>query len=110
MSAARTPLRWLSFTLSDGDDGVSTLDAEASSRDPEAVAGMRAEAERVIAWARQRFAASEGAVEDGADWDHHLHQGVEAGGWQVLALTFSASARFVSAFERAFGLDGAQDD
>ncbi len=99
------PLDFLSFELSEDTDGVCTLDAEASTP-PAHAAAVLAEVEQVLGWARQRFGASEGPVDEGHDWQHELHTRTEPGRdhpWHTVALTLSASPRFVDAFRRRFG-------
>jgi hypothetical protein len=95
-------MRYLEFDVSDGSDGVLTLDAMASTREAEHAA-VRAEVDEVFAWARREFAGREGPVEDGFDWDHELLVQQEADGWVTVTLTFSASAAFAAAFQAAFG-------
>lgn len=102
-------LRHLHFELSEGDDGVSTLDALGSARDDAGLAALQAEADRVLAWARAQFPHGQGPVEDGGLWDHELLTQVEPDGWRSLALTFSAAPAFVDAFLAAFG-DADADD
>lgn len=95
-------MRYLSFDLSEGSDGVTTLDALAST-DAARHAEVLAEAEAVLAWCRHEFPHTEGAVDEGMDWDHELQVSVEAGGWHSVALTLTGSPRFVEAFLAAFG-------
>ncbi|NCT82190.1 MAG: hypothetical protein GXC94_03540 [Comamonadaceae bacterium] len=97
------PLRHLHFELSEGDDGVATLDAMASTRDAAQLAAIRAEAQRVQDWARRQFPQGQGPVEEGGLWDEELLEQAEAGGWTTLALTLSAAPLFVEAFLAAFG-------
>lgn len=93
---------YLSFEHSEGDDGVSTLEAMAST--PPALHGaVMAEVDRVLAWAREHFPHGHGPVEEGHDWDHDLQLGVESERWHVVTLSLSGSARFVEAFHAAFG-------
>ena len=101
------PLRYLSFELSEGDDGVSTLDAMASTG-PDEQAAVLAEAQQVLDWAWRHFPHSHGPVDEGGDWDHHLHTAVEDGRWHVVALTLGATRRFVDAFFAAlsYSADG----
>ncbi len=95
-------LRYLSFELSEGDEGVTTLDAMAASRSPADHAAARAEADLVLAWCRREFPHSHGPVEDGMDWDHELQALTESDGWHSVTLTLTGSSRFVAAFEAAF--------
>lgn len=99
------PLRYLEFELSEGGDGVSTLDAMASTP-AEQHAAVLAEVQQVLDWAWRRFPDSHGPVDEGQDWDHHLHTTVEEGCWHVVALTLSASPRFVDLFVATFGPPG----
>lgn len=98
-------MRYLSFDLSDGDDGVTTLEAMAST-DAGQHAAVQAEAQQVLDWAWQRFPRGHGPVEDGMDWDHDLQVHVEAGQWHTLTLTLTGSPAFVEAFLQAFGPAG----
>lgn len=97
----------LIFDLSDGSDGILTLEAMASTREAEHAAVM-AEVAQVLAWAQAEFAGRHGPVEDGHAWDHELLVQHEAGGWITVTLTFSASPEFADAFQAAFG--AADDD
>lgn len=97
------PLQHLHFELSEGDDGVATLDAMASTRDALQLAAIRAEAQRVLDWAQRQFPQGHGPVEEGGLWDDELLEQDEAGGWRTLALTLSAAPAFVDAFLAAFG-------
>lgn len=96
-------LQHLHFELSEGDDGVVTLDAMASTRDPLHLAAIRVEAQGVLDWAQRQFPHGQGPVEEGGVWDHALLEQAEAGGWMTLTLTLSASPAFVEAFLTAFG-------
>jgi hypothetical protein len=95
------PLHYLAFDLSEGSDGVTTLDAMASTAATQHAA-VRAEAERVLAWCRQAFPHSVGPVDEGGDWDHDLLVSLQDGGWHTVTLTLTGSARFVEAFLAAF--------
>ena len=95
-------MRYLDFELSEGDDGITTLDAMAST--PAARhADVLAEAAAVLAWCRREFPHTEGPVEEGQDWDHELLVSQEDGGWHTVTLTLTGSARFVDTFLAAFG-------
>jgi hypothetical protein len=96
-------LRHLHFELSEGDDGVVTLDAMASTRDALHLAAIRSEAQEVLDWALRQFPHGHGPVEEGGVWDHELLEQAEAGGWTTLTLTLSAVPEFVDAFVAAFG-------
>lgn len=93
---------YLTFDISEGADGVTTLEALASTS-AEHHAAVLAEAGQVLDWARQRFPHTQGPVEDGMDWDHDLQVHVEDGGWHAVTLTLSGSPRFVEEFFAAFG-------
>ncbi|HEV6968021.1 MULTISPECIES: hypothetical protein [Roseateles] len=100
-------MRHLTFDLTESSDGISTLEAMASTRESGHAAVM-AEVQALLAWAQARFGGRQGPVEDGFAWDHELLVQHEAGGWVTVTLTFSASAEFVEAFEAAFA--GPDDD
>jgi hypothetical protein len=95
-------MHYLSFDLSENTEGVTTLDAMASTS-AEQHAAVMAEAQQVLDWAWQRFAHSHGPVDDGMDWDHDLQISVEDGHWHVVTLTLAGSAAFVDAFHARFG-------
>lgn len=90
----------LLFELSHGDDGVCTLEAQAS-RQGGTLAVEQAEARALLAWAASTFPRGPGPVEEGHDWDALLHEAQEPGGWQVLTLSFSGSPAFEAAFAAA---------
>ncbi|MFT7722435.1 MAG: hypothetical protein QM788_06350 [Roseateles sp.] len=94
-------MRHLIFDLSDGSDGILTLEAMASTREA-AHAAVMAEVAQLLAWAHAAFGGRQGPVEDGHAWDHELLVQHEAGGWVTVTLTFSASAEFAEAFQAAF--------
>jgi hypothetical protein len=95
-------MRHLVFDITDGSDGIVTLEAMASTREAQHGAVM-AEVEAVLAWARAAFAGREGPVEEGYAWDHELLVQREPGGWMTVTLAVSGSAEFLEAFERVFG-------
>ena len=97
-------LRHLIFNLSEGDDGISSLEAVASTR-PEAHAGVMAEVQQVLAWAADNFAGQQGQLEDGRAWDHALLVQIEAGGWLTVTLTLIGSASFVEAVLARYAAD-----
>lgn len=95
-------MNYLTCTLIEGADGVSTLEAMASTaadRHP----AVLAEAQAVLAWARSRFPDTQGPVEDGHDWDDDLQVSVEDGAWSVVTLTLAVSPAFLEAFSQQFG-------
>lgn len=104
---ART-VDYLSFDISDNADGVTTLEAMASTPAAQHPAVL-AEAQQVLDWAWSAFAHTHGSADDGMgvgsgmDWDHDLQVQVEDGRWHTVTLTLTASPRFVEAFFEAFG-------
>ena len=94
-------MHFLSFDVIDGADGVTTLEAQAST-DAVRHPAVLAEAQQVLDWAWRHFPRSHGPVDDGADWDHDLQVSVEAGGWHSVTLTLTASPAFLDAFQAAF--------
>lgn len=125
-----TPLRWLDFDTSEGDDGVTTFDALASVRPADRDA-LAADIVRVLDWAHTTYGGTCGPVEEGGDWDYDL-QLVESAAdatlhydaaarrlvWPgdgaapprlTVALTLSGPPAFCSALSAAFGLDGPAD-
>lgn len=101
------PLRFLSFDVSDGDDGVTTLDALASTRaDQHDV--VLAEVQQVLDWAERHFPGQHAPLEEGGTWLHDLQLQDEPGGWRSVALTFSATPEFAQALMAEFG--GGDDD
>ena len=95
-------MRYLTFDLSDDAEGVTTLDAMASTTAEQHVAVM-AEVKQVLDWAWQRFPHTHGPADEGMDWDHDLQVNAEAGGWHTVTLTLTGSRRFVEEFFEAFG-------
>jgi len=105
LSGQRT-LKYLNFERSEGDDGVYTLEAVASTLAAHHGAVMD-EVACVLDWARQRFAHTRGPVEDGNDWDHDLQVVVEGGRWHTVSLTITGSQRFADDWLVAWGGDNA---
>jgi len=95
-------VNYLDFELSEGSDGVATLEAMAATSAEEHAAVM-AEVQQVLAWAWTHFPHSHGPADDGMDWDHELQLSVEGGHWHAVTLTLTASPRFVEAFLVVFG-------
>jgi hypothetical protein len=95
-------MNYLSFDLSDNAEGLTTLEAMASTPAAQHAAVM-AEAQQVLDWAWRHFPHTHGAADDGMDWDHDLQVQVEEGQWHTVTLTLTASPRFVEAFFAAFG-------
>ena len=95
-------MNYLSFDLGEGEEGVSTLEALASTPAAQHAAVM-AEVQQVLDWAWQHFPDTHGPADDGMDWDHDLQLSVEDGAWHAVTLTLTGSARFVEAFLARFG-------
>lgn len=95
-------MRYLSFDLSEDADGVTTLEALASTAAAHHAAVM-AEVQQVLDWAWRQFPHTHGPVAEGMDWDHDLQVAEEAGGWHAVTLTLAGSARFADEFVAAFG-------
>jgi hypothetical protein len=99
-------MRYLHFELSESGDGVTTLEAMASTAAAQHEAVM-AEVQQVLAWAIRHFPHTQGAVDDGNDWQHDLQLSLQAGvqgrTWHSVTLTLSASDAFVAEFLPAFG-------
>jgi hypothetical protein len=94
-------MRYLSFDITEIAEGLSTLEAMAST--PAAQHGdVLAEVKLVLDWAWQRFPHAHGPVDDGMDWDHDLQVTVEAGDWHTVTLTLTGTDRFVGEFRAAF--------
>lgn len=94
-------LQYLMFDLSEGAEGVSTLEAMAATA-ADHHAAVQAEAQQVLDWAWRHFPHSHGPADEGHDWDHDLQVTVEAGRWYTVTLTLTGSPRFVEAFFAAF--------
>ena len=95
-------MRYLTLDVSDDAEGVVTIEALASTS-AEHHAAVLAEVQQMLDWAWRRFPHTHGRVDEGHDWDHDLHDTVEAGGWHAVTLTLGASACFAEAFLAAFG-------
>ncbi len=95
-------MHYLSFDLSDNDDGITTIEALASTGAAQHDAVM-AEVRQVMDWAWQAFPHTHGTADDGMDWDHDLQVSVEPGGWHAVTLTLTASPAFAGEFVAAFG-------
>ena len=95
-------MQYLRFDLSDNDDGVSTLEALASTS-AEHHGAVMAEVQQVLDWAWRTFPHTHGPADDGMDWDHDLQVAVERGGWHAVTLTLTGSEGFVAEFVRVFG-------
>ena len=95
-------MHYLSFDCSEDTDGVTTLEALASTPAHQHTAVI-AEAQQVLDWAWQQFPDTHGTCAEGMDWDHDLQVTVEDGAWHAVTLTLTGSARFVEAFGLRFG-------
>lgn len=103
-------MRYLHFDLSESGDGVTTLEAMATTR-AEQHAAVMAEVQQVLDWASRHFPNSEGPVDDGHHWQHDLQVSVEndsagaapGGAWHCVTLTLSGSDAFVAGFLPVFG-------
>ena len=95
-------MHYLTFELSDNDEGFATLEAMASTTQ-EHHAAVMAEAHEVLDWAWRHFPHSHGPIDDGMDWDHDLQVSVEAGQWHAVTVTLTGSSHFINEFLRAFG-------
>jgi hypothetical protein len=93
-------MHYLTFEHSEGAEGVTTLEAMASTAAGQHAAVM-AEVQQVLDWAWRRFPQSHGPVDDGMDWDHDLQVTVEDGLWHVVTLTLTGSPAFVDALQAA---------
>jgi hypothetical protein len=105
-SARPNAMHYLSFDLSEDADGITTLEAMASTTAAQHAAVM-IEVQQVLDWAWHHYPHSHGPVDEGMDWDHDLLVQVEDGGWFAVSLSLAGSPRFVEAFFAAF--DPAQD-
>ena len=95
-------MHYLSLDLSDNDEGITTIEALASTPAAQHAAVM-AEVQQVMDWAWRTFPHTHGTADDGMDWDHDLQVHIEAGGWHAVTLTLTASPAFASEFGAAFG-------
>ena len=95
-------MHYLTFDCSEDTDGVTTLEALASTPAHQHAAVV-AEAQQVLDWAWQQFPDTHGTNDDGMDWDHDLQVTVEDDAWHTVTLTLTGSARFVEAFWLRFG-------
>ena len=94
-------MRYLNFDVSLAGDGVTVLEAMASTS-AETHAAVMAEVQQVLDWAAQHFPHSQGPLDDGNDWHHDLQLQVEEGAWHSVTLTLSGSDRFAAEFLQAF--------
>ena len=96
-------MRYLTFDISDGADGVTTIEAMASTAADDHAAVM-VEVQQILDWAWQSFPHTHGSADDGADWDDDVQVNVEDGGWHAVTLTLTASALFLEDFLVEFGV------
>jgi hypothetical protein len=94
-------VNYLTFELSEGADGVTTLEAMASTS-AERHAAVMAEAQQVLDWAWQRFPHTHGPADEGGDWDHDLQAIIEDGAWHTVTLTLTGTQHFVEDFLAVF--------
>ena len=95
-------MRYLTFDFGEGAEGLTILEALASTPAADHAAVMD-EVRQVMDWAWRNFPHSHGSTDDGADWYHDLQVTLEDGGWHAVTLTLTASARFVDGFLAEFG-------
>lgn len=96
-------MRYLTFDFSEGADGVTTIEAMASTTAADHRAVM-AEVQQILDWAWQSFPHTHGSADDGADWDHDVQVNVEDAQWHAVTLTLTASAPFLEDFLVEFGV------
>jgi hypothetical protein len=95
-------LRYLTFEFSDAAEGVTTIEAMASTSAAHHAVVMD-EVRQVLDWAASHFPDTRGPADDGMDWDDDLQVSLEGDGWHAVTLTLAASERFVKEFFAAFG-------
>lgn len=95
-------MRYLTFDFSEGADGVTTIEAMASTA-ADSHAAVMTEVQQVLDWAWRSFPLTHGSADDGADWDHDIQVHVENGQWHAVTLTLTASAPFLEDFQVEFG-------
>ena len=96
---------FLTFDVAEVDDGVSSLEAMASTATAHHAAVM-AEVQQVLDWAWAWFPNSHGPIDNGMEWDHDLQVTVEDGGWHTVTPTLTGTGRFVDEFIATFGSAG----
>ncbi|WP_167009072.1 hypothetical protein [Comamonas sp. Tr-654] len=118
-------LDYLEFDYSEDEEGTGTWDAMASVK-AERVPALAGEIEALLRWASQKFAARQGPLEDGNDWDYDLQAQDDDGeplsarfdrasgklelqasatGRTTVNLCLSGSAQFGDALRQAFDLE-----
>ena len=95
-------MRYLTFDFGEAAEGLTTIEALASTAAADHAAVM-AEVGQVMDWAWANFPRTHGSTDDGADWDHDLQVVIEDGHWHAVALTITASAPFLEDFLAEFG-------
>lgn len=95
-------MHYLGFDLGEAGEGVTTLEAMASTAAAQHAAVM-AEVQQVLDWAWRHFPHSHGPSDEGHDWDHDLQVLAEDGGWVTVTLTLTGSPAFVTGFLAEFG-------
>lgn len=93
---------YLEFDVGEAGDGLTTLEAMASTTAAQHGAVM-VEVHEVLDWAWRQFPHTHGPADEGHDWDHDLQVVDEDGGWRRVTLTLTASPAFVAAFQTRFG-------
>jgi len=96
-------MHYLTFDFSEGADGVTTIEAMASTTAAEHGVVMD-EVRKIMDWAWKSFPHTHGCADDGADWDHDIQVNVENGQWHAVTLTLTASAPFLEDFLVEFGV------
>ena len=94
-------LQFLTFDVSDNDEGVVTIEALGSTSAAQHAAVL-AEAQQVLDWAWRAFPHTHGPADEGGEWDHDLQVGVEGDGWHAVTLTLTGTAEFAREFGAAF--------
>jgi hypothetical protein len=97
-----TALQYLTFDLSDNDEGVVTIEALASTSAAQHAAVL-AEVRQVLDWAWRAFPHTHAPADDGGEWDHDLQVGIEGDGWHAVTLTITGTPGFASALAAEFG-------
>jgi hypothetical protein len=95
-------MRFLMFDLIEAGEGVTALEAMASTASEQHEEVM-AEVREVLDWAWRRFPVTHGPMDDGNDWDHDLQVTAEDGQWFTVTLTLTGTRDFVAEFIDTFG-------
>jgi hypothetical protein len=95
-------MRHLTFERSEDTEGVTTLEAMASTRQDDHAAVLQ-EVQQILDWAWRHFGDQHGAIEDGMAWNHDLLVQEEDGGWHTVTLALAGSPQFIEAFLAEFG-------